>query len=246
MLTDLRDAFRALRAFPVVTAVAVLSLALGIGANTAIFSIVNSLMLKSLPVAEPDRLVQIAIGERQTYMTNPQWEQIRDRPELFDSVFVWSNARFDLASGGQTEYVNGLWVSGRFFEGLGVPAMLGRTLTPEDDRRGGGPDGPVAVISYAFWQRRYAGAADAVGKAVSLERVSFTIVGVTPPEFTGVEAGTRLRRGRAARRRTADSRPGHCSRSPVDVVAADGRPIETRAEPRGGAGRAARRAAANP
>jgi putative ABC transport system permease protein len=189
MLTDLRDAFRALRAFPVVTAVAVLSLALGIGANTAIFSIVNSLMLKSLPVAEPDRLVQIAIGERQTHMTNPQWEQIRDRPERFDSVFVWSNARFDLAGGGQTEFVNGLWVSGRFFEGLGVPAMLGRTLTPEDDRRGGGPDGPVAVISYAFWQRRYAGAADAVGKAVSLDRVSFTIVGVTPPEFTGVEAG---------------------------------------------------------
>ena len=114
---------------------------------------------------------------------------IRDRPELFDSVFVWSNARFDLASGGQTEYVNGLWVSGRFFEGLGVPSMLGRTFTPEDDRRGGGPDGPVAVISYAFWQRRYAGAADAVGKAVSLDRVSFTIVGVTPPEFTGVEPG---------------------------------------------------------
>ena len=189
MLTDLRDAFRALRASPVVTVVAALSLALGIGANTAIFSLVNSLVLKSLPVREPGQLVQIAVGPRQTYLTNPIWEQIRDRPELFESVFVWSAPRFDLASGGQTEFVNGLWVSGRFFEGLGVTPVLGRTLTPADDRRGGGPDGPVAVISYAFWQRRYGGAADAVGKSISLDRVSFTIVGIAPPEFTGVEPG---------------------------------------------------------
>ena len=189
MSPDLRDAFRALRASPVVTVVAVLSLALGIGANSAIFSILNSLVLRSLPVASPDRLVQIVIGERQSYLTNPQWEQIRDRPELFDAAFAWSSTRFDLASGGQTEFVNGMFTGGRFFQGLGMPAILGRTFTPEDDRRGGGPDGPVAVVSYAFWQRRYGGAADAVGTTVSLDRIPFTIVGVTPPGFTGVEPG---------------------------------------------------------
>ena len=189
MPSDLRDAFRALRATPVVTTVAVLSLALGIGANTAIFSILNSLVLRSLPVKEPERLVQISIGDRQSYLTNPQWEQIRDRPWLFDGVFVWSMPRFDLATGGQTDHVNGLWVSGRFFETLGVPAILGRTLGPEDDRRGGGAAGPVAVLSYSFWQRRYGGAADAIGKALTLDRVTFTIVGITPPSFTGPEPG---------------------------------------------------------
>jgi putative ABC transport system permease protein len=188
MFSDLRDAFRALRATPIVTAVAILSLALGIGANTAIFSLLNSLVLRSLPVREPDRLVQVRIGERQGAWTNPQWEQIRDRPELLDGAFVWSSPRFDLASGGQTEFVNGLWVSGRYFEVLGVPAILGRVLTPDDDHRGS-PDGPVAVISYGFWQRRYAGAADVIGKPLSLDRISFTIVGITPPQFTGLEPG---------------------------------------------------------
>ena len=189
MLSDLRDAFRALRATPVVTLVAILSLALGIGANSAIFSILNSLVLRSLPVRAPEQLVQIAIGERQTHLTNPQWEQIRERPQLFDGAFVWAINRFDLATGGESDPINGLWVSGGFFDTLGVPAMLGRTIVPADDRRGGGESGPVAVISYAFWQRRYAGAADAVGKAISLDRVTFTIVGITPPEFTGVEPG---------------------------------------------------------
>jgi putative ABC transport system permease protein len=189
MLPDVRDAFRALRATPVVTAVALLSLALGIGANTAIFSLLNSLVLKSLPVREPDRLVQLTIGPRQASWTNPQWEQIRDRQDIFDGAFVWSSPRFDLASGGQTEFVNGLWVSGRYFETLGVPAILGRTLTPADDRRGGGAEGPAVVISYGFWQRRYGGAADAIGKPLSLDRVAFTIVGVTPPDFTGLEPG---------------------------------------------------------
>ena len=190
MFPDFRDAFRALRATPVVTAVAILSLALGIGANTAIFSILNSLVLRSLPVREPDRLVQIGIGPRQGSWTNPQWEQIRDLSvDMFDGAFVWSSPRFDLASGGQTEFVNGLWVSGRFFDVLGVPAILGRALTPDDDRRGGGAAGPAAIISYGFWQRRYGGAADVIDKPLSLDRVSFTIVGVTPPEFTGLEPG---------------------------------------------------------
>ena len=90
---------------------------------------------------------------------------------------------------GESEFVDGLWASGTMFDVLGVPAILGRTFTDEDDRPGGGPDGPVAVISYAFWQRRFGGAADAIGRSLTIERVPFTIVGVTPPQFFGVDVG---------------------------------------------------------
>jgi predicted permease len=182
---DLRLAVRQLRASPLVSAVAILSLALGIGANTAIFSIVNSLLLRPLPVRQPQQLVSLTQGS----WTNPIWEQIRDRPELFDGAFAWSATRFNLASGGETEFVDGLWASGGMFETLGVNPILGRTFTASDDRRGGGPDGPVAVISYEFWQRRFGGAADVVGRTLRIERTPFTVVGVTPPDFFGPEVG---------------------------------------------------------
>ncbi len=183
---DIRNALRALKATPVVTVVAVLSLALGIGANTAIFSLVNGLLLRALPVRDPQRLVVLDKGS----WPNPVWEQIRDRQaECFDGATAWSAARFDLARGGKAEFVEGLWTSGSFFEVLGVPPILGRTIQVSDDRRGGGPDGPVAVISYAFWQRHFGGAADAVGRAITLNRVSFTIIGVTPSGFFGPQVG---------------------------------------------------------
>ena len=190
-MQDLRDAFRALKATPVVTLVAILSLALGIGANTAIFSILDSLMLRALPVREPQRLVLLGDGhdEARTSWTNPIWEQVRERQRLFDGAFVWSSTRFNLAQGGPTELVDGMWASGGLFDVLGVPAILGRTFTEADDRRGGGPDGPVAVISYSFWQRRFGGAADAIGRSLTVERVPFTIVGVAPPDFFGVDVG---------------------------------------------------------
>jgi putative ABC transport system permease protein len=187
---DLRDAFRALKATPVVTLVAILSLALGIGANTAIFSILDSLMMRTLPVKKPQQLVLLGQGNQaRTAWTNPIWEQVRERQGLFDGAFAWSGARFNLAQGGPTELVDGMWASGGLFGVLGVPAILGRTLTEADDRRGGGPDGAVAVISYSFWQRRFGGAADAIGRSLTVERVPFTIVGVAPPEFFGVDVG---------------------------------------------------------
>ena len=187
---EIRNAFRTIAAAPVVSAVAILSLALGIGANTAMFSILDSLMLRPLPVTDPQRLVTLGQANNlRTSWTNPIWEAIRDRPELFDGACAWSSTRFNLAQGGPTEYVDGLWTSGRYFDVLGVPAILGRTWASEDDRRGGGPDGAVAVISYAFWQRRFGGAADVVGRSLIIERVPFTIVGVTPPGFFGVEVG---------------------------------------------------------
>ena len=191
-MQDFRDAFRALRATPVVSAVAILSLAFGIGANTAIFSILDSLLLKSLPVKDPQRIVLVGQpgpdGGR-TAWTNPLWEAIRNRAQPFDGAFAWSSTRFNLAPGGQTELVDGIWASGAYFDTLGVPAIIGRTFTVDDDRRGGGPDGPVAVISYHFWQRRFGGSADVVGRSLTVERVPFTVVGVTPPEFFGTEIG---------------------------------------------------------
>jgi putative ABC transport system permease protein len=193
---DIRLAVRLFRTTPVVTVVAVLSLALGIGANTAIFSIADSLLLRPLPVVRPEQLVLLnATGGSIpgfSNWSNPVWEQIRERRhELFETAFAFSArpARFDLASGGSSDLVDGLWASGDYFEALGVPPVLGRTFTDDDDRRGGGPNGPVAVISYGFWQRRFGASADVVGRALTLDRVPFTVIGVMPPRFFGAEVG---------------------------------------------------------
>ncbi|MCC7184613.1 MAG: ABC transporter permease [Acidobacteria bacterium] len=183
---DWKDAFRALRSAPVVTIAAVLSLALGIGANTALFSIVNGLLLKPLPVHEPDRLALVADGD----WTNPIWEQIRDQhSQHFAGAAAWSNTVFDLAESGERERTDGAYVSGGFFDTLGVRAHVGRTLRTTDDRRGGGVDGPVAVISHTLWQRRFNGASDVVGKRLIVNRLPFTIVGVMPQGFFGAEVG---------------------------------------------------------
>jgi predicted permease len=190
-MTDLRDAVRALRATPVVTAVAVLSLALGIGANTAIFSLVNSLMLRSLPVREPQRLVQVMTGPQRTSWTNPQWEALRNREPLFDGAFAYASQRFNLARGGEIQPASGVMASGDYFTVLGVPAILGRTFARENDvRNGPGTDQrQVAVITYRFWQQHYGGAASAVGSTIELDRIPFTVIGVMGPEFTGIDQG---------------------------------------------------------
>jgi len=183
---DLRYGVRLLRQSPSFTIVAIASLALGIGANSAVFTLVDRVLLRTLPVREPDRLVLLngAPG------TNPLWEQIRDRQALFSAgALAWSDERFDLSQGGPTEFVEGVWASGGFFDVLGVPAILGRTFTPADDRRDGGPDGPVAVISYSFWQRRFGGDAGVIGRTIAIRRVPFVVIGVTPPSFLGPTPG---------------------------------------------------------
>ena len=183
---DLRYGLRLLRQSPAFTLVAVASLALGIGANSAIFALVDGVLLKTLPVRDPERLVLLDDGS----WTNPIWEQVRERQLQFsEGAAAWSGERFDLSRGGATQYVEGLWASGGFFDMLGVPAVLGRTFTPADDQRSGGPDGPVAVISYAFWQRHFGGAGDVVGRSIALDRVPFTVIGVTPPSFLGPTPG---------------------------------------------------------
>jgi predicted permease len=183
---DVRYGARVLAQAPAFTLVAVLSLALGIGANSAIFSLVNGLLLRTLPVKEPSRLVLIDKGS----WTNAIWEQVRDRHTVFaESAAAWGPERFDLASGGRSELIEGLYASGSFFETLGVRAMLGRTFTESDDKRGGGPAGPVAVLSYQAWQHRFGGRADVIGTSIQLNRKPFTIVGVAPPGFAGPVVG---------------------------------------------------------
>jgi putative ABC transport system permease protein len=188
---DLRLAFRTLRATPVVTIVAIVSIALGIGANTAIFSIINSLLLRTLPVKEPARLVLIT-DNAPTHVrawSYPIWTQIHQRAELFERSAAWSFTQFNLASSGETQFIDGLWASGSLFETLGVPTMLGRTFSDAEDRPGGGPEGPVAVISYSFWQGRFGGVADVIGRRLRLDDVPCTIVGVMPADFSGPEVG---------------------------------------------------------
>src|SRR5689334_4169637 len=134
---DSRLAIRALRNDPGFAAITALSLALGIGANTAIFSLIDALMLKTLPVSHPEQLVQVtAGGGGGEYFSNPVWEQIRDRQDAFSGILAYCRWAFDLAPGGEARQVDGAYVSGRYFETLGVPAVLGRTLRPEDDYRG--------------------------------------------------------------------------------------------------------------
>ncbi|MFN7993370.1 MAG: ABC transporter permease [Bryobacteraceae bacterium] len=183
---DLRYGLRTLLANPGFTATAVLSLALGIGANTAIFSILNAVMLRSLPVEDPHRLVTLR-SDRNEYFTNPIWEQVRDHQTAFSGALAFGGDRFDLSAGGESHFAEGLWVSGDFFKVLGVPAMRGRVFTPADDLHGGGRSGPVAVISYAFWRRQFGADPNVLGKNVRLDRHAFAIVGVTPPWFTGLD-----------------------------------------------------------
>jgi predicted permease len=189
-------AIRALRATPVVTAVVVLALALGIGANAAIFSVVNSLLLRTLPVPEPGRLATIssdyalAHGFKAGVGWNYEmWTRLQQIPSPFDGTLLWSQPTLNMARSGEKEPARTLLVSGSFFSTLGVQPRIGRLLTVEDDVRGGGTDGPVAVISHRLWLERFGGSVDTVGRSLTLDGTAFTIVGVTPPEFLGIEVG---------------------------------------------------------
>ena len=189
-VNDLRYGVRALRGDPAFALAAVGSLALGIGANTAIFSVLNAVMLRALPVEDPQRLVELQSrfnGELRDDYTNPIWEQVRDHQQAFSGALAYASNRFDLAKGGESHFADAILVSGDFFRVLGVPAIRGRLLTPRDDRHGCGPDGPVAVISYGFWKGHFGGDPEIVGKVVTVDRHPFQITGITAPWFTGLE-----------------------------------------------------------
>ena len=197
MLQDLQFGWRMLKKNPGFTAVAVLSLALGIGANTAIFQLVNAVRLKTLPVAHPEQLVNIRLTDMDAArgfkpssypaVTNPIWEQIRDRNEAFSGLLAWGRSDLNLAQGGEVRNAKGLWVSGDFFNVLGVQPERGRLLTAADDQRGCAA--PGAIISHGFWQREFGGDPNVIGRKITLSDKPFEIIGVTPASFFGLEVG---------------------------------------------------------
>jgi hypothetical protein len=192
-MSDLQLAVRALRATPVITLVVILSLAFGIGPNTAIFSLVDSLLLRALPVERPERLVSVEPNARSVWWNHPAWKEIRARRhDLFADALAFRTTRFNLSPRGPSDYVDGLMASGGFFDVLGVRAMLGRAFTEDDDRDGAGPHGPVAVLGYEFWRERFDGRADVIGRTLVVDRVPFTIVGVMPRGFFGAEVGRKF------------------------------------------------------
>src|SRR5262245_55317201 len=188
---DLRYGVRMLLKAPNYSLIVAITLALGIGANTAIFTLINVVMLKSLPVSHPEELVGLKLNNpapRRGWLnfTGARWEQIRDHQDVFAGVFAYSALSADLSAGGESRPVNMGYVTGDFFSTLGIRTSIGRTLTAADDYRG---CPAVAVITHAFWQSEFGGRQDIVGKSVALNGQPFQIVGVTDPAFFGLEFG---------------------------------------------------------
>lgn len=199
ILQDVSYGIRQLRKSPAFTLVAVSSLALGIGANAAIFELVEAIRLKTLPVRNPRELVSIDFEKgsarsgwfstRSARLTYAQWDQIRTQQQAFSGVLAWSANRFNLASGGEARWAEGLYVSGNFFNVLGVNPVLGRTFGAQDDTATCGS--PGAVLSYGFWRREFGGDRGVLGRTVSLDGHPIPVIGVTPASFFGVEVGNR-------------------------------------------------------
>ena len=192
---DLRYAFRTLRKAPLFTSVAVLSLALGIGANTAIFTLVNQLILQLLPVRDPEQLVLLtARGSHYGSNTGgnalsyPMYQDFRDKNQVFQGMFCRFGNAFSLTYEGRTELVSGELVSGNYFPVLGVGAALGRVFNAQDDLIQGGH--PLAVLSYGYWKTRFAADPAVIGRKIVLNGYPLTIVGVSRAGFDGVEPGS--------------------------------------------------------
>ncbi len=184
-LQDARYAVRVLTKSPAFTAVAVLTLAVGIGANTSIFSVANALLLRPLPYAEPDRLVLLTAekkvtGVRGGPLTFPRFTFIQQQNRSFASTAAFTNEEFNLSGRGDPEQVPSARVSWSFFDTLGVPPALGRSFRPEEDQPGGDP---VVLISHALWTRLFDRNPAAVGQHLTLDARDYTIIGVLPADF---------------------------------------------------------------
>jgi predicted permease len=186
---DLRFGLRALRKNPGFTAVVILTLALGLGANTAIFSIMDAVLLRSLPVRNSQELVVIGTRDARSGMNTdfsyPRYQDLRDKSTVFAGVLAKAGAEMNVSYAGQNERVRGQLVSGNYFEVLGVQPWIGRLFTQNDDLKPGAH--PVAVLSYGFWHRRFGDDASMVGKEILLNDHAITVVGVTPPGFYGTD-----------------------------------------------------------
>ncbi len=189
LLRDLRFSLRLLMKSPGFTVVALLTLVLGVGANTAIFSLINGLLLRPLPVPHAEQLAVLGIdqqGPRTQYsFPAPLFRGLEKRHEAFSDVFAFTLEPLQVRGSSNNETVVGEYVSGQYFRGLATPAELGRTLTPEDDVTGGNPAGMGVVISERFWRSWFDGAPDVVGRKLQIDNALVTVVGVMPKSFIG-------------------------------------------------------------
>jgi predicted permease len=188
----LRYTLRVLAKNPGFTSIAILSLALGIGANTAIFTLINALILRDLPVRQPERLVRLSPirqGDKITF-SYPMFREVERGQRVFSSLMAWStNALTNVEVNGVLAQDRVLAVSGNAYSELGTTPLLGRLFTPDDSNLTAGANPQVAVIGYEFWRRRLGGASDTVGKQIRIEGHPFTVVGVTRKWFTGLTTG---------------------------------------------------------
>jgi predicted permease len=194
---DVRSAMRVFVKNPGFCFVVVATLALGIGANTALFELLDAVLLQSLPVNHPQELAQVRIVDMDKArgnfssgyptVTNPIWEKLREDHPGFTGIAAWRDTRFSTDAGGDARFVNGLYVSGDFFRVLGIPPVAGRVFTAEDDRTGCGP--PGAVISYGFWKQEFGGRS-ALGQKLRLNNKTLEVIGITPANFFGVAVGS--------------------------------------------------------
>jgi predicted permease len=186
---DVRYGARMLMKQPGFTLIAVITLALGIGANTAIFSLLNTVLLRALPVERPQQIVAVNVtmnrGAEYVVTSYPNYQDLRDRNDVLAGLIAYRPTPLSLSSDGKNERMFGYLATGNYFDVLDVKAALGRTFTPDDDRAPGAH--PVAVMSYACWQQRFGGDPNVVGKNVILNGHTFTVVGVTPQSFYGTE-----------------------------------------------------------
>jgi predicted permease len=194
LLQDIHFAFRSFRKAPLFVFVAVLSLAFGIGANTAIFTLTDQILLRALPVENPNQLVLFSAQGRH-YGNNQGWNRIsypmyqdfRDRNTVFSGMFCFRETGYSLGYAGRTERVSGEVVSGNYFPVLGVTAALGRLFTASDDLHQKAH--PVAVLSYGYWRTRFAGDPGVIGRKLTINGYPFTVIGVTPSWFAGTDPG---------------------------------------------------------
>jgi len=184
IVADVRYAARALRAAPAFSTVAIASLALGIGANTAIFTLINAVMLQSLPVTRPNELVVVTRDDRT--LTHAMFVEMQQRQRVFSGTFAYASTSTDLSNGGEAHRVPTGFVSGDFFTTLGVRPALGRTFIADDEQAG---CSQIAVVSHQFWQTELGAKLAAVGTTITLDGHPFQVVGVTDPSFFGIEIG---------------------------------------------------------
>ena len=194
LLQDLRFALRTFAKAPLFVGVALLSLVFGIGANTAIFSLTDQVLVRMLPVKNPEQLVMFsAIGRHygnnmgMNRISYPMYQDFRDHNSVFSGMFCFRETDLSVSYGGRTERISGEFVSGNYFPVLGVTASIGRLFTAADDRFQGAH--PIAVLSYGFWQRRFAGNPGVIGQKLIINGYPFTIVGVSRPGFSGTDPG---------------------------------------------------------